>query len=521
MSRVKKTIKNAWVAIAMNILLLLLAFISRKVFIDSLGDNITGLNSTLSDILGFLNLAEMGVLAAIAYSLYKPLFENDRTEICNIMSILCYVYRIIGIFILITGVFLSLFLPMIFSGKGVDMPTIYIGYYTFLLVNLLSYFINYKQNILIADQRNWVIVSTLGFTNIVKIILQVIALKYTDVDLVIKYSLFLIIELAFGFAYSFIINLRVKKLYPWLRSSFTAGRKLRKEYTSIFHLIKQVFSHKFGNFILTQTDSLVISLISSTFTAVTIYTNYILIFSRLTRLCFSAFDNIGAGIGNLIAEGNSKSVYSTYKQLNAIFFLIAGIIVVCGYHLTAPFIRIWLGDGEKFIIDNMLFILILANIYISVIRRINELFLNAHGLFSDVWAPWSEAVVNLGISLVLGYKMGVIGVVIGTLISTLLIGVIWKPIFLYRKAFRIRSFKYYASALKFGAITLITIWATNLLISSSFISTPTTYTSWFVNAITITVAVSVMMLLMFYVSDSATRYVTRRAYQFVREKLRA
>lgn len=508
-------------AIAMNILLLLLAFISRKVFIDSLGDNITGLNSTLSDILGFLNLAEMGVLAAIAYSLYKPLFENDRTEINNIMSILCYVYRLIGIFILASGVVLSLFLPLIFSGKGVDISTIYIGYYAFLIVNLLSYFINYKQNILIADQRNWVIVSTLGFTNIVKIILQVLTLKYTNADLTTKYSLFLAIELVFGFAYSLIINQRVKKLYPWLESSFAAGRKLRKEYTSIFYRIKQVFSHKFGNFILTQTDSLVISLISSTFTAVTIYTNYILIFSRLTRLFFSAFDNIGAGIGNLIAEGNSRSVYSTYKQLNAIFYLIAGIIVVCGYYLTNPFIRIWLGDGEKFIIDNLLFILILANIYISVIRRVNELFLNAHGLFNDVWAPWSEAVVNLTISLFLGYKMGVIGVVLGTLISTFIIGVIWKPIFLFRSAFSKQPINYYLTALKFGSITLAIIVATNFIIGSSQIMEPTTYTAWFICAILLTLAITTAMLIMFYITDRAVRDITHRAYRFVKQKLHA
>lgn len=518
MSRVKKTIKNAWVAIAMNILLLLLAFISRKVFIDSLGENITGLNSTLSDLLGFLNLAEMGVLAAIAYSLYKPLFSEDRTEINNIMSILCYVYRLIGIFILIAGVALSLFLPLIFSGKGVDMPIIYIGYYSLLIVNLLSYFINYKQNILVADQRNWVIVSTLGFTNIAKIILQVLALKYSTSDITTKYITFLAIELIFGFTYSIIINLRVKKLYPWLSSSFSHGKQLRKEYKSIFFRIKQVFSHKFGNFVLTQTDSLVISLISSTFTAVTIYTNYILIFSRLTRLFFSAFDNIGAGIGNLIAEGNKKSVYSTYKQLNAIFYLIAGVVVVCGYYLTNPFIRIWLGDGEKFIIDNILFILILSNIYISVIRRVNELFLNAHGLFNDVWAPWSEAVVNLTISLILGYKMGVIGVVLGTLISTFIIGVIWKPLFLFRSAFKINPISYYLPSLKFMAITASVILATNHIVGSSQIINPQTYTSWFICAMVLTLTVAISMITMFYITDSSVREITHRAVIFIKKK---
>ena len=400
MSRVKKTIKNGWVAVVMNLLLLLLAFVSRKIFIESLGDNITGLNSTLSDILGFLNLAEMGVLSAVAFSLYKPLYDNDKVEINNVVSLLSYMYRCIGLVVLVAGVVLSLFLPMLFSGKGVDTGSIYVGYYTFLVVNLFSYFLNYKQNILVADQRNWVIVSTLGFVNIVKIIFQVVVLRYMIADTYVKYFCFLALELVFGLIYSAIINRRVSRIYPWLRPSWRQGRELRGQYGSIFKRVKQLFSHKIGNFVLTQTDSVVISVISSSFLAVTVYTNYIIIFSRLTRLFFGAFDNIGAGLGNLIVEGDGKRVFSTYRELNAIFSLIAGVVVICGYYLVDPFIEIWLGEDGKFIIDHAIFVVILFNIYISIIRRVNELFLNAHGLFSDVWAPWVEAILNLTISIV-------------------------------------------------------------------------------------------------------------------------
>ena len=504
----------------MNLLLLLLAFISRKVIIDSLGDNITGLNSTLYDLLGFLNLAEMGVLSAVAFSLYKPLHDNDEKEINNIVSILSYIYRNIGFIILGAGVILSLFLPMLFSGKGVDIVIIYMGYYTFLAVNLFSYFLNYKQNILIADQQNWVIVSTLGFVNIVKIILQVTVLYYVNESLYIKYFCYLALELIFGVIYSAIINKRVAKIYPWLRPSWRLGRELKGNYTSIFKRVKQLFSHKIGNFVLTQTDSIVISVISSSFLAVTIYTNYIIIFSRLTRLFFGAFDNIGAGIGNLIAEGESKKVLSTYRELNSIFFLIAGVVVICGYHLTNPFIEIWLGEDGKFIIDNYIYIVILFNIYISIIRRVSELFINANGLFSDVWAPWTEAAINLTISIVAGYKFGVIGVVTGTLISTFIIGVIWKPFFLFSRSFKLNTWGYYKILLKYTTTTAVIYFAVHLILRAITIETPTTYIEWFIYASLLTSSVTILLLISFMAVDSSTRFMFKRLYNLLLSKVK-
>ena len=74
----------------------MLAFFSRKIFLDSLGADFVGLTGTLQNLLGFLNLAEMGIGAAIGYVLYRPLFEQNKEKINEIISVLGYMYRLVG-----------------------------------------------------------------------------------------------------------------------------------------------------------------------------------------------------------------------------------------------------------------------------------------------------------------------------------------------------------------------------------------------------------------------------------------
>ena len=57
-SRVYKSLLNARVSLIYYLLFIVLSFFSRKIFLDSLGADFMGLGGTLSNILGFLSLAE-------------------------------------------------------------------------------------------------------------------------------------------------------------------------------------------------------------------------------------------------------------------------------------------------------------------------------------------------------------------------------------------------------------------------------------------------------------------------------
>jgi len=79
--RSENSIKNIIVNIGSQLLNIVLGFVCRTVFIRTLGEAYLGVSGLFSNILTLLSLTELGVGTAIAFSMYKPLAENDHKKI--------------------------------------------------------------------------------------------------------------------------------------------------------------------------------------------------------------------------------------------------------------------------------------------------------------------------------------------------------------------------------------------------------------------------------------------------------
>ena len=157
---------------------LFLAFFSRKIFLDNLGAEFIGLTSTLSNILGILNLSEMGIGLCISFFLFKPIADNNTQEINNIISLLGYLYKRIGQFIIACGIVVSLFFPLIFEHSNLSYGIIYFSFYTLLASNSIGYFINYRQTLLSADQKMYIVTMFYQGFAILKSLLQIFLAYY-------------------------------------------------------------------------------------------------------------------------------------------------------------------------------------------------------------------------------------------------------------------------------------------------------------------------------------------------------
>ncbi len=425
MSRTAKSIQNSKVALLYSALVFLVGFFSRKIFLDRLGAELLGLNTTAMNLLQFLNIAEMGVGAAVACTLYKPLFDKDQKTINEIVSLQGWMYRKIAMIIIGAAAVLMCFFPMIFVKSTLPLWYAYATFSVLLFGSLLGYFVNYRQIVLSANQEQYKIVYGYNFVLTIKTITQILALSYFDN----AYVWWLGLEFAFVALSSVTLNLTIRKSAPELETNVKAGAQLRHKYPEVITKVKQIFVHKIGGFVLTQTQPLIIYAYAS-LTVVAYYGNYMFVILGMTQLITSMFNGMSASVGNLVAEGDNERIIRVFEELYSTRFFFISVLSLTTYIMLPQFISVWV--GSEYIMSNTTTILILLTFFIRMTRLTVDEYINAYGLFRDTWAPLTEASLNIGCSVALGYFYGIDGVLWGAIISLLLIILCWKPYFLFR-----------------------------------------------------------------------------------------
>lgn len=510
-SRTNRSLKNAKVALFFYFINLMLQFFSRKIFLEYLGVEVLGLNTTVQNLLGCLNLAELGISGAVAYTLYKPLYEKDTQAINEIVSIQGWLYRKVAYIVIAGSCVLMCFFPLIFEKAKVPLWYTYGSFIVLLAGALFSYFINYRQIVLTADQKEYKITLNVQGFKILKVILQILAIRYLDNG----YVYWMILEFLFSAVAAVVLDKVLKREYPWLKLTPAKGKEIKAKYPEIITKTKQMFFHKIGAFVLFQTSPLIIYGYAS-LTLVAIYGNYMLIITGVSLLLNSLLNSVGAGIGNLIAEGDKKKIKSVYWELTSLRIWLASIVCFCIYKLGHSFITLWV--GQDFVLNQSAFLVLIVITFIGLTRT-NDIFLAAYGLYQDVWAPIAEAVLNLTLSVLLGYFYGLTGILSGVTVSLLLIVCGWKPYFLYRCGFKESVWEYVLHCMKYvlllAASFLFVSWGSDKLFAGIISS----YWQWGICAIKLLITYAIISILLFVTLDSGLRSYIKRIHLLIKNKL--
>ncbi|MEG2556312.1 MAG: sugar transporter [Odoribacter sp.] len=497
-SRTSKSLRNVKVALVFYFINLILQFFSRKIFLEYLGAEVLGLNTTAQNLLGFLNLAELGIGGAIAYTLYKPLFHKDIQVINEIVSVQGWMYRKIAYMVIAGACVLMCFFPWIFAKAEVPLCYAYGSFIVLLVSSLLGYFINYRQVVLTADQKEYKITLNVQGYKILKVVLQILVIRY----LADGYVYWMILELMMAFVTVFVLNRVLRREYPWLVSSPSEGKVLQKKYSDIITKTKQMFFHQIGHFVLLQTSPLIIYAYAS-LTLVAIYGNYLLIVTGVTLLMNALLNSVSAGVGSLVAEGNKVCIKRFFWELTSCRIWIASVICFGIYELGDSFIRLWVGN--EYILERPAFIILIVITFISLTRT-NDTFLSAYGLYQDIWAPLTEACLNLGCSIGLGYFYGLPGILLGVAISLLIIVCAWKPYFLYKCGFKESIWEYISGQGKYFILLCISFLCAIYILNRLFpVGQIETYGDWLTYAFQVIGIYGSVSLLFFYSMDRGMR----------------
>ena len=186
--RTNNSIKNSISSFFSYFLVILISFISQRIFINYLGIEYLGLNTVLKNLFSMFNILEFGIGTVILYYLYSSINNKDINQIKSIMNYTKKYYYFVMFAFFIVGLLFIPFIKLIVK-DNLDL-NIYIVYLLYLLLTILTYLFEYKNCIIIAYQKKYII----NFIHTVYILLtnivQIIILFITK-----SYYLFLIISL--------------------------------------------------------------------------------------------------------------------------------------------------------------------------------------------------------------------------------------------------------------------------------------------------------------------------------------
>lgn len=468
-SRTIKSLKNVQVSMFYYVLQMILGFWSRKVYLDCLGIEVLGLNTTATNLFGFLNLAELGVGAAVLYFLYDPLNNDDYQTINKNVALQGWIYRRIA-YLIIGGAFILMaFFPLIFKNMNLPMWYAYATFSVMLFSSMLGYFINYKSIVLNADQKGYkVTIATRGFSILIKII-EIIFLPLVANPFV--FTLFTsVISTIFGCLW---LNHILKKEYPWLKTSGYKGKELLKELPGVLKKTKQLFIHKLSTVILFQVSPLIMYAYSS-LAVIGCYGNYNTILNQVSQVVQMVFASVAAGIGSLIATKDNQRIFRVFWELYDSRFCFISITLVSVYLLIHPFFALWI--GKQYIMGSLFLSILVIETFIRLTRTTVDHYINGYGLFQDVWAPFVEMCINIFGAIGFGYLFGITGVIMGSILSQLLIVYIWKPYMLFKLGIKRSPKLYFIPVIKRHLIVMADVIGLSFLFDWLL---PTAFSSYF------------------------------------------
>lgn len=424
MDRVGYAAKNLKFTAVSELVLAVLKLVFRRIFVLSLGKEYLGISGLFTDILSMLSLAEMGFGISITYSLYRPVAQGNTEAVKSLMRLYRRVYQIIGVTVLSAGLMLTPFLNFFVKEMPESIPNIPLIYMLNVLNTGISYFFTYKSTLLFVHQKKYIEAIIHTSVTLTATIAQIAVLMLTR-----NYLYYLLLTIGASFIQNAMVSIKTDQLFPCLREKDV--RPLPEETVrEIRRNVSAMILHRVGAVAVFGTDNILISKFAGVASA-GLYSNYIMIRNFLNTMVHTLFNVITPALGNLNATEAEEHKREAFGRLNFFSAWLFGWMSICLLCLYDPFIELWLGAG--YLLPSGTVLLIVVNFYITSMRIPVANSKSVMGLFWDErYKSIFEALVNLGVSIVLARRWGIAGVLTGTLISTMSMPFWIEPLGLFR-----------------------------------------------------------------------------------------
>ena len=406
-NRTKNTLLMILTGLGSKLIELPLGFLTRTIFISTLGAEYLGINSVFTSLISMLSLADLGIASAISYYLYKPVAENNIPQIKSYMEFYKKSYRLIGVTILFFGLCLIPFMDKFINLNPNIEINIYLIFILFLLNSVFSYlFFAYRRIIISVNQKGY----TLNLVNTIFYIINSLTTIYILLNYK-NYVLCLIVNGTILIVQNICISILVGKVFPFINEKdFIPLDKEKKKIILVD--VKSVAINKLSAILFNSTDNIIISVfIGTVFSGYN--SNYLMIISSVLGIVSIVEASFVAGVGNITATSTKEVKLLFFKKFDFINFWIKSFCTVCFFQLLNPFITLWI--GEDYLFSQGIVILICLNFLTQQLLCTIYTFRETMGLFRyGKYLQLIAGVANIFLSIILSKPLGVFGVFLAT-----------------------------------------------------------------------------------------------------------
>ena len=483
--RRKRRLKQSVVtSLALQITTLVCGLIVPRALLNAFGSEVYGATTSITQFLSYITLLEGGIGGVTRAALYKPLAEKDTYRISVIVYELKRFFRIIAYISMGYAVFLACSFKFLSRIEGLDWIT------TALLVLVMAisafgqYFIGISYSALIqADQKVYLI-------NILSIVTTIVNALFVIV-LVYAGSGLLFVKLVSSCVFL------IKPVAMWLY--------VRKKYGLISHPERDpsVLSQRWTGlgqhiafYIHSNTDVAVLTLFDN-LKSVSIYSVYYMVTHNIQNVIAALCSGMEPLFGDMIARSEKDSMNATFTLYEMMTSFACSILFSTVYIMIVPFIQIYTkGVNDANYAQPLFAILLTTAAVVFCIRLPYCAAITAAGHFKQTkWGAYGEAIINILVSVVLVWKLGLIGVAIGTIAAIgfrLIYSVVYLAKNIIYRPIAVFIFRTLVNIVCIGAICLVGFFVVRKI-------EITNYMLWFICAISVFVFASIVTLVVNYI----------------------
>lgn len=464
-----------------------------------------GLLSSLGNIYSYLALVEAGVGTVAIQALYGPLGRDDKQSINEIMAAIARFYNRAGAIYLIGVISISVIYPLSIT---TTIPVWKVVVLSLLhgTGGVINFWVQGKYMVLLQAEGKKYLMSIISIFNYVSNnILKLVLLNSGHDVIVVHVGGFVISVLQMAF-YLFYI----RRNYAWLNLQVVPN-------TAALNQSSAVFVQQITWMICSNTDILVLTYVAKDLKSVSVYGVYLMIFSMVEKMFATLFGSFHYLLGQ--KYNTDKSGYMQFHRAYECITMTGSFaLYTIAFLLTTPFMRVYTaGITDVAYVDQYLPFLFAFMHLLSSGREASSRVINFAGHFRQMqWRAILESVINIVVSVVLVLKLGIYGVLLGTIIAYLYRT---NDIILYANRFILRRSSWNTYRLwltNMAVFALVCILFRNIELSVS------SFADFFLTAIPVGVAVCLVYLLAAWMLDrDSVRFVVSIADKIIPRKKRA